>query len=141
AQLTSRVELSAGKVVVVRIHARLAKAVADRLGDLFTQRIEYGHRAHVHSALAGEFHVPPRARVDLDQTTDAVARVALEFGAEHAAITDVREQRRHGRHRVGDGRRIDALEEGAVAEVRRVHPQAASDEQRAAPTVTVDETF
>src|SRR6185437_8561505 len=90
------------------------------------ERILVGHPAHIDAAARGELDVPPRARVDLEDAELAVARIALEFGAENAAVLQSFQQLdqpiacfRDLVHRYADAIR-------AVAEMRRIyaHPPA-----------------
>src|SRR4029077_10852265 len=86
-----------------------------------------------------ELDVPPRARVHFENAQHAVARVALELGAEDAAIVELRQQLRETVDRAGDLVERDAVAIRAVAEIRRKDADAPPREQSGQDAVAIAE--
>src|SRR5262245_12911797 len=108
--------------VEARIDAPPAGRVAPHRRYVLPERVEARHLANVHTAAGGEFDVPPRPGIDLEDLVEAIARVELEFGAEDSAITDCLQELAD---RVGCGRDPldgDRQRRRAVAELPRKNP-------------------
>src|SRR5690606_24752657 len=97
------------------------------------------HAADVDPASRGELDVPPGARVDLQQLEPAVARVALELGAEDAPVRQLPEQGLEAFDRAGHVAGRDAPAIGAVAEIGRVDPEPPPAEDPGDGALTVAE--
>src|SRR6185437_4016148 len=132
--------LAAGEVVVVGIDTPASRARRRRRLHGLPQRVAHHHGGDIHAAAPREFHIPPGSHVHLDEPEDAVALVALELGTEHPPEFEMSEQAGHHVHRGLNVRWGNGLEARAVAEIRRIHPHAATSLRARHPAGAVSES-